>query len=141
MLALPCGIWSLMKRKSAPRLPPSQFARNLSPTSVGPRSDPVRSELWQREQLRSKVALPRSACPAVYTPSQMVTIVSLSCASRREAVIEVGSATNAKQVNSVLGTLGLPALMNGLGSVSHDLCRSAKTKPRDVLGCSGGEST
>src|SRR5262245_62622755 len=105
MLALPCGIWSLMKLKSASRLPSSQFARNLSPTRVGPRSDPVRSELWQREQLRSKVALPRSACPAVYTPSQMVTDVSLSCASRREAVIEMANATNAKQVRIVLGTL------------------------------------
>src|SRR5262245_569917 len=107
MLALPCGIWSLMKLKSASRLPSSQFARNLSPASVGPRSDPVRSELWQREQLRSKVALPRSACPAVYTPSQMVTMVSLSCASRREAVIVAASATEAKQVRSVLGTLRL----------------------------------
>src|SRR5262245_33204335 len=144
MLALPWGIWSLMKLKIASRLPSSQFARNLSPTSVGPRSDPVRSELWQREQLRSKVALPRSACPAVYTPSQMVTVVPLSCASRREAVIEVASATNAKQVRSVLGTWGLPALSNErAGSVSHCpiLRRKTERQPHGAAAADPGATS
>src|SRR5215510_823323 len=111
-----------MKLKSASRLPSSQFARNLSPTSVGPRSDPLRSELWQREQLRSKVAFPRPACVVVYTPSQTLTSESPSCACNNDALITAVSAADARQIGSVLCTSERPprpGLAEWAGRVSH----------------------
>src|SRR4029453_8223682 len=99
-----------MKLKSASRLPSSQFAWNLSPTNVGPRSDPLRSELWQREQLTSNVALPRPACAVVYTPSQIDTSVSPSCACSTDTAIVTTSAADERKIGSVLRTLDAPLI-------------------------------